>query len=512
MSRELPSAMHDIEPIAAAKHFASLVSLYRESGHEEHARRYVHSWADSRGFAVREDKVGNIAVDVPASPGCNEKQRVIAQGHLDMVCTSADGQYDFKNQPITLARTGDTVHSLENKTTIGADNGMGVAMAMAVAEDPNIKRPPMTLLFTVQEETGCDGAAGIGEDMIPSGAVGIVNLDSEEGPGMICNGSAGGSIIEGRLNFYSGAKIEAKKLPEWQSGISAFKITLKGLKGGHSGVNINEYAGRGSAIDLLAEMLNVLKDETTYYLRSFNGGERHNALAESASAEVFVPHEKGAGFRDLLVQAESELKEQYGDDASLSLEPIDITDDSLCLTESARNETLKTICSLPHGPIESAGRKVSVSSNTGIVRTTDAGVEITCHMRAALDKVEAAARVREAITKLLAQSTGSIYATVPRVMNYDGWQEPPGSRLVSVAEEVTHAQSLEPMVFAYHAGLELQAIRGRLAELGLAGEGFSCVSIGPKITNVHSSREAVHVSTIKPTYDLLVGMLERLAA
>lgn len=506
MSAEaLHPALEKVNPRRVAEHFDAIRQIPRASGNEAGVREYAISIARARGLTHRVDEVGNLAIDIPASPGSEEKPRVMLQGHMDMVCVKTDdSSHDFSRDPIELEATGDWVHAKGYKTTLGADDGLGgIAMTLAIAEETDLPHPPITILLTVDEEVGLKGAQELGDNLVPRDVRGVINLDAEEGPNEICNGCASGHHLH--------AKWESPSRQEVPSGYQGFEIKLEGLRGGHSGTDIHR--GRGNAITLLNHFLVELRERIPdLMLESFNGGQKFNAIAAFSSCIVHVPQDKVGILEALLSAREAELKRQYENaeaknQVSLSKKPVE-EPAKRALVRATRDQLLNTLRDLPDGVIEKdASGFVTVSDNVGVVKTGD-DIEVATFARGALHKASEAGEVVEQIRRIL-QDNGA------RIIDegyHDGWQEPPDSRLVRLAEEVVREAGGEPHVFAYHAGLESKVIKDRLTALGYDTATMSSVAIGPHLMDAHSTKERIVASSVEPTYQLLKRMLEKLAA
>lgn len=520
----LHPALETIEPRRVAEIFDDLRKIPRRSYHEEGAREYVKEWARGRGFRCLEDIRknpdynpekdpkehefigGNIAIDVPASPGCEGKPRIVLQAHTDMVCTTADGEtYDFAGKGIEIEAEGDALHSAGFKTTLGADDAMGVALAMSLAEDETLLHPPLTLLFTAGEEVGLWGAQHLGEGMLPRDVAGLINLDAEEGPEAVAIGCASGRVIE--------AKWEGFLLEAPPAGYEPFRIELKGLAGGHSGVDIHR--GRGNAITLLNQVLRELQSLIPdFRLTHFNGGEKFNAIPTMAECLIYLPPNTSHLLQEHLREAGLWLKRRYEmpdkkNEVSLSATSVEPADAAKATLTVAMRDRLLQVLAMPNGVIEQATPDFpTVSNNVGLLKVSTAGIDLTTFARAAIYKGDRERALADQIKGIIEQQGGRMTGD----HYHSGWEEPKDSKLVQLAEQEILSARGKPQKIVYHAGVEVQAIVNRLRELGGYPETISSVALGPHVRDGHNPKETLYMSTVKPTRDLVAAMLAKLAA
>lgn len=502
MSHELHPALETVRPRLVAEHFDAIRQIPRKSGNEAGVARHIDEWALKKGFTARSDKNGNIAVDVPASKGAEDKGRIVLQGHMDMVCVKADGSaHDFAKDPIELETTDGVLHSRGRQTTLGADNGMGAAMALALADDETVNRPPMTLLFTVDEEVGMTGAENLEAHMLPKEIAGFVNLDSEEGARFICNGSAGGHRLAAQW---------PKEMAETEGRHQAFELKLSGFKGGHSGADIEK--GHGNAIAMLNRFLCEVRESIPeFHLVSIRGGTADNVIPSEAACVVTVPPAYADLFTRMAIEAEKQIRAELGGAGEKARLSCKEQPAAAALMVETRDRILNTLRDLPNGPLEWIDResgKVGVSSNIGVVETGEDHITVQTHTRAAINRKDEGDKV-VAGNRSLFTANG---ATITKDGGYNGWQEPEGSLLVDLAADAARELGHDPVVFAYHAGLESAQIRLRLASLGFAVQNMSCVAIGPHIRKAHGVQEEVDIKSVEETYKVLVRMMEKLAA
>lgn len=477
----------DLQPVLLWKHFAKILEIPHCSGHEEALGDYIISVAKANNLEWQRDAVGNVLVRKKASPGHEQAEVVILQGHLDMVCEkNSDVEHDFSRDAIKPVRQGEWIQA--EGTTLGSDNGIGVAAALAVMEDDSLVHGPLEFLFTVDEETGLTGATRIEPGFLRGKK--FLNLDSEE-EGSFTIGCAGGADTE---IIYPLVRQEKTDLSFWQ-------VKISGLRGGHSGLDINQ--GRGNAIKILARLLWEIHQELPFSLVSFTGGNKRNAIPREAWAEVAVPPARENEFKQkiekLFQDVQFELKAVDGG-VQLSLEQ---TSTSLPpLTENCQQALLNFLLALPHGVIsmhpEIVGL-VETSTNLAIIKTHEKEAEIACHSRSSVDS--ALRSVREVI-RACAQLAG---AEVNQPEGYPGWTPNLDSPLLKTMKEIYQKTfGREPEVGAVHAGLECGII-------GKKFPGMDMISFGPTIEHPHSPEERVHIGSVEKFWRFLTAVLAALA-
>ncbi len=480
-----------LEPRRLWGHFAALARIPRPSGHEERAVEYVRRVAAEHGLPVKTDARGNLVLEVPASPGAERAPRVILQSHLDMVCEKNKGvEHDFMRDPIRPRVEGEWVRA--GGTTLGADNGIGVAAALAAGTDPDLVRPPLELLFTLDEETGLTGASQLDGSILVGDT--LLNLDSEE-DGVLYVGCAGGADTVIGLT----PRREAAA-----PGTAAYALEVTGLRGGHSGMNIVE--NRGNAIKLLARVL-LAADEAgiDYGLVSIEGGGKHNAIPREATAVLRLDGPSRSRLAELIERRVAGFRTELDgvdDGLRASLEPAGDAPGDVLVRED-RERLVRLLGALPHGVLamsrDIAGLVETSSNLAAVAPGDDGGYRIATSSRSSvgpsLDAVQASIRA------IAALAGGS-----PKSRNgYPGWKPNLGSPVLGVMRDVyTEVWDRPPRVTAIHAGLEC----------GLLGEkkpGLDMVSFGPTIEGAHSPDERVHVPAVERFWRALSLALERLS-
>ncbi len=479
-----------LEPALLWRHFARICSIPHGSGSEAALREAIDAWARDRGLQTATDAVGNLVVRVPASPGHEDRPATVLQGHLDMVNEKNElVAFDFATQGIDVRLDGE--HLTAEGTTLGADNGIGVAAALAVAEDPDAAHGPLELLLTVDEETGLTGAAGLGPELVTGDR--MINLDTEE-EGAIYVGCAGGGDVTCRL------PLETEPRP---GGLTACRIEVKGGQGGHSGLDI--HLERANAIRGLARMLDAVgREGLGYQPTRIAGGSMRNAIPREAGAGGCLPPDRVGALKEVVGRVAAELSAQHAaSDPELSV-TVEERPGCGCERVFAPAFARRVVGVLLASPSSVLAMSrdvpglVETSSNLGVVRTTDEAVEVVhCARSSVATALEAARRSIAALFELAG-------AEVELEPGYPGWQPDLGSELLAVAQRVHEECFGRPAeVKAVHAGLEC----------GLIGEkrpGLEMISIGPTITGAHSPDERVSVPATERFYGYLRALLAAL--
>jgi dipeptidase D len=479
-------ALANLEPERLWKHFDRLAAIPRASTKEAAAREYVRSVATKLGLESVQDDVGNLVIRKPPRPGREGASMTLLQGHLDMVCEKNEGTvHDFNADPIRVVRDGDWLKA--DGTTLGADNGVGVAAALAVMESNDIAHGPLEFAFTVDEETGLTGASEFPGGLLNSKY--FLNLDTEE-KGTLCIGCAGG------VNTIARRKV---RLVPAGAG-SAWRIKVSGLRGGHSGVDIHQ--GRGNALRIMGGVLQDLLDRLPVELAEINGGSAHNAIPREAVALVVLAPSHESELKSLLATAEAAYKADLGGfDSGLQITVGRAERPRMVLDTTDAKNTVALLASLHHGVLamspDVAGL-VQTSTNLATVNTKGDVVEIVTSQRSAIvSSKQDAARMVATVCRLAGFE-------VEHGGSYPGWKPEPNSDLVRKLQEVHQKLFGQPAkLIAMHAGLEC----------GVIGEkypGMQMVSFGPTIIDPHSPNERVQISSVESFWNFLKLALETL--
>lgn len=479
------TGISSLKPELLWKHFAALCRIPRPSKHEKAAARYVQEFAGSLGLEVKTDNAGNVLVRKPASAGKESRPIIVLQSHLDMVPQKNAGvEHDFLKDPIKPFFDGEWVRA-EN-TSLGADNGIGAALMMAVLEDSSIKHGPLEALFTIDEETGMTGAMELSSDFIAGRK--LINLDTED-EGVLCIGCAGGIDCNAEM-VNPVEKVSDRRI--------AFRLALTGLQGGHSGIDIN--LGRGNAIKLLNRILFNAIEKTDMRLCCFHGGSVRNAIPREAFATVVVPDEYKDEFREFISIQESILRQEYqiaDPGLTVSVEETEIPEK--VLTKPGQSNLISAIYACPNGVIRMSDRVkgvVETSNNLAVLRCENGRSALQCLLRSSIESA------REDLANAVLSALTLAEAHVEFAGAYPAWQPDPSSELLRSMQTV-HERSFgrkaeEDVV---HAGLECGII-------GSKYPGIDMVSCGPTILHPHSPEERVHVGSVERFWDFMKGVLE----
>lgn len=479
------SVFSGLSPARVWQHFATLCAIPRASKHEGALRDHLLAWAQDEGVAARVDAAGNLVLSSPASPGCEHAPGVILQAHLDMVCQkNTASQHDFSKDPIRpVLRDG---WLIAEETTLGADNGLGVALILAAISDRELRRGPLEALLTVDEEAGMGGARGLAAGMLKGRL--MLNLDTEAW-GEFYLGCAGGLDIDVQRAG------EPELLP---AGWQVCRLAVQGLRGGHSGVDIHEE--RGNAIKLLVGVLHDLAARVPYRLVSLQGGTARNALAREAFAIVALP--ELPSLTDWLAEQQQVLRTMLaGVDEQLTLS-IESAEADRVMGAEEQFVWLASLHAAPHG-VRRMSRQlpgvVETSNNLGMVAIDPAGGACNFMVRSLVDR--SAEALADEIVSLFAL-TGTV---AEKSGQYPGWAPKPDSPLLKVCQSVFRREfGTESRVQVIHAGLECGIIGARYP-------GLDTVSFGPTIHGAHAPGERVDVASVDRCWHLLRTLLGELA-
>ena len=479
----MDALLESLEPKTMWSYFLELSKIPRGSKNEAAAADWVADQARALGCDVERDAVGNVIIRKKATPGKEGRPTTCLQAHVDMVCEKNEGtEHDFLKDPIQLVRDGDLLRA--KGTTLGADNGIGVAAALAVLASKDIAHGPIEALITIDEETGLTGANGLQPGRLK--AKYLLNLDSEE-EGFLTIGCAGG------VDTIVSRKLTRTAAP---AGSRAYRLKVFGLKGGHSGIDI--HAGRGNAIRLLAQLLDAANG-FGFALASIKGGNKRNAIPREASAMIFLDPAKEAAFKAALAEHEAHWRAALGAfDPGLHL-ALEAGEAAQAMSPADAHALIQLLLALPHG-VEAMSPDikglVQTSTNLGVIDTRENDVEINLLTRSSIDasKVALTARIAAicALGGFESHTTGG----------YPGWKPEPKASLVQIVQDANQkvfSKSLE--IMAIHAGLEC----------GLIGEkyaGMEMVSFGPSMWDVHTPDEHVSVPSVGNFWKLLTSVLE----
>lgn len=478
----------NLKPTGVWKNFAMLCDIPRPSKKEAQIVKFIEQWAKENKLEVIVDEVQNVIIRKPATPGFENHKTVILQAHLDMVPQkNSDKIHDFEKDPIEPIIDGEWVRA--NGTTLGADNGIGVAMAMAILESKDIPHPPLEVLLTVDEESGMTGAFGLKNNIL-KGEI-LINLDSEEDDSL-CIGCAGG--INANIAFEYD-----KEHPKDNS--TAYKITIKGLKGGHSGVDI--HLQRANACKLMFRFLYNAYKKFNIQLSSFEIGNMRNAIPREGWAIVVVPNEHTSEFEALVNKYHEIFKNEYlyaEDNLQFFAEKTQMPD--FVIDEPTAEAILYAIEATPNGVIRmelSMKDLVETSTNLSIVKNNDEKIEIMALIRSSVDSAKQdVVDMFEAIYNLAKADEISFNG------EYPGWKPMPDSDIVKIMDKTyTQLFNEKPTIYAVHAGLECGLFLGKYPNL-------QAISIGPTIKYPHSPDEKVNIKSVEKIWTFLLETLKNI--
>jgi len=481
MSKEI----QNLEPKALWNHFYNLTQIPRPSGKEQASIDFIKKFAQELKLETIVDSVGNVIVRKPATPGMENRKGVVLQGHLDMVPQkNSDKQHDFEKDPIDAYIDGEWVKA--RGTTLGADNGIGVAATLAVLDAKNLVHGPIEALFTIDEETGMTGAFGLKSGLLKGDI--LMNLDSED-EGELYVGCAGG--LDANMKF----PYKSTPVP---SGMVAYKLSGTGLKGGHSGLDI--ILGRGNSIKLLFRFMYHAEKNSGLRLASVDGGSLRNAIPREALATVVVPTSKSADFEKSVVTFFSIYKSEFSmTEPSLSFVAEKTSMPSTLIDEKTQFNIIRAAFGCPNGVIrmsDSVPGLVETSNNLARVYSDNTNIYAQCLLRSSVDSA------KEALADKIASVFELAGAEIVLSGGYPGWKPNPSSPILTVMKEIYNKKfGKVPEVKAIHAGLECGLLGGVYPN-------WDMISFGPTIRFPHSPDEKVNIQTVKLFWDYLVEVLK----
>jgi dipeptidase D len=476
-----------LNPKALWKNFYSLTQIPRPSKKEDKIREFMYNFGKNLGLETIVDEVGNVIIRKPATPGMENRKGVILQGHLDMVPQkNSDKAHDFEKDAIETIVDGEWVHA--NGTTLGADNGMGVAAAMAMLESKDLQHGPVEALFTSDEETGMTGATGLKAGVLKGDI--LLNMDSED-EGELYIGCAGGT--NGNISFrYTEVAVPGD--------VKGFKINVTGLKGGHSGVDI--HLGRGNANKIMNRVLYHTHDKHGLLLASIDGGSLRNAIPRESFAHVVVPAAKVQEFLSCLDRMSTNIKNELSAvEPTLKIEAVPAEVPATVIDPVVFVKFMDAIYACPNGVMrmsnEMAGL-VETSNNLAIVKSENGTIKLQNLLRSSVDSAK---DDLEVMVKCIFDLAGAESVFEGR---YPGWKPNPGSPILKTMQDVYNKKyGSIPKITAIHAGLECGILGG-------AYPNWDMISFGPTIRFPHSPDEKVNIATVQKFWDFLVETLKNI--
>jgi len=476
-----------LQPTIVWKYFKEILEIPRPSKKEEKIIAYLLKFGNDHNLETIQDEIGNVLIRKPATKGMEDKKWVVLQSHIDMVCEkNSDKVHDFDNDPIESLIDGDWVTA--NDTTLGADDGIGIAAQLAILASYDIEHGPIECLFTVDEETGLTGAFGLQPGFLKSNI--LLNLDSED-EGQLFIGCAGGQDTQAWLPF------DYEIAPH---GHKAFKIMVSGLKGGHSGDEIDK--GHANANKIMNRFLWCKKDDFEMKLNNFDGGNLRNAIAREAFAIVLVPETKETELIDAVTRFKEMSRAEFNitePDMEMTIEEVEIPE--VVIDDESFTELVNAIYGCPHGVIamsQSIENFVETSTNLASVKFLEEEILITTSQRSSVESE------KQDITNMVTSVFKLAGASTKTSDGYPGWTPNPNSEIMNITvDSYKKLFNTEPEVLAIHAGLECGLIGDKYPEMDM-------ISFGPTIKRAHSPEEKIEIETVIKFWDLTIEILKNI--
>ena len=478
-------AVSCLKPTAAWGYFDELTQIPRPSGYMDEVRPYLVDFGESLGLETIVDSAGNVLIRKPAAPGMEDRKGVILQAHMDMVAQQdPDVVHDFYTDPIETEIVGNVVTA--NGTALGADDGIGMALIMAVLASKDLKTGPIEGLFTVDEETTMSGATGIPAGLLQGDI--FINIDWET-EGSFDIGAAGGLHVTGDMIY------RAEPVP---AGMAGYQADLSGLMGGHSGVDIDK--GRGNAALLMTRFIRETADQFGARLSMLESGTAVNAIPSQATAMVAVPIAQASVFTAYAGTYEATLISEVGENdpgVQFSVKPVDVPDDVMDIAD--QEEIIDAILSEPNGVLNMSDDipgLVETSSNLGILSISDNQFSAMNMPRSSVETE------LDAVATQLQQIYFDLGAQSELTDRFPVWEPNPDSEILQLMTQIYETLfKTTPDVGSVHAGLECGAILEKYPDM-------DAISIGPTLRDVHTTAEEVEIDTVGKIYDLLIATLK----
>jgi len=481
------NVLKGLKPEALFRHFESLTRIPRESGNEKAVSDFLVKFANDNNLEVIQDDYFNVIIKKPGTAGYENSKRVILQGHMDMVCVKKDDlEFDFEKDPIPLVVDGDMIRT--EGTTLGADNGIAVAMAMAILEANDLEHPPIIALITVAEETGMDGVLNLNPDHV-SGDI-LINIDSED-EGTFLSSCAGG------VNNIVSLPIKWDDLKEAKT---AFEISIKGLLGGHSGIEINK--NRASAIKLMGRLLQDLDTRIGIDISNISGGEKMNAIPKLSKVNVLVESEKIEELKKIVSEYEEIFLNEYSiSDSHIKIEIKEIEKSKKVISLSTKKNLINILRLLPFGvQTMSAGVEglVESSNNIGVLEIKNDNIIFNNAIRSSVESL------KDEINSRIKSICEMTEASMELVADYPGWEYKTESEIRDIMLKVyKDMYNKEAKVDAIHAGLECGFLKKKVGDIDM-------VSMGPNIYDVHTPYEHISISSTQRVFEFLCEVLKNI--
>lgn len=480
--------LKDLQPVDVFKYFEKLSQIPRGSGNEKEVSDYLVSFAKENNLEYVQDSALNVVIRKKASQGYENSPSVVLQGHMDMVCEkNTDVEHDFTKDPLKLRIIDDRIYA--TGTTLGADNGIAVAMGLAILASDEYQHPAIELLVTTSEETGMDGAM----ELDPKNITGrtLINIDSEE-EGTILVSCAGGVTAKVTIPV---------KFESVDENLVPYSIKIRGLKGGHSGMEIDK--GRGNSNKLMGRILMTIFSETDIRLSSLNGGSKHNAIPREADAVVLLRTEDSVLAEKKIQECEETFKNELrtpDPDIRVEFEALQTLPSQMLSKESTKNIINYLYLIIDGVTSMSMDIKglVESSLNLGVVTTYKDGIEFISSIRSSVRSLKDELYNRLCVT---AEINGG---NVVSESNYPEWAYNPNSKIRTIFENVYEKMYGEkPHISAIHAGLECGLFAEKFGEI-------DAISFGPNLYDVHTPNESMSISSVQRTWKYLLEILKNI--
>jgi dipeptidase D len=479
------SEIAKLNPTEVWKNFYALTQIPRPSKKEAGVIAFMKKFGDDLGLETIVDEVGNVIIKKPATAGMENKKTVVLQGHLDMVPQkNSDKDFDFEKDPIQCVINGEWLTA--DGTTLGADNGIGVAAAMAVLESKTLKHGPVEALFTIDEETGMTGAFGLKPGLLDGDI--LINMDSED-EGEMYVGCAGGIDINAEMKYSE---------EDTPAGMTAFRVEAKGLKGGHSGIDIP--LGRANANKIMFRFLMQAESDFGIRLAEAGGGDLRNAIPRESFAVVVVPVDKTEKFEAFVSNYNTIYKNEFSEtEPGLSFGMKKVDTPGKVSKADDQYKMIRAVFATPHGVERMSASMpglVETSNNVAVVELKEGQFAVRCLTRSSVDTA------KEATAWRIAAIYHLIGANISLEGAYPGWKPNMDSPVLKTSLEVYNKRfGKVPEIKAIHAGLECGLLGGVYPNLDM-------ISFGPTIRFPHSPDEKVNIETVGKFWEFLVDLLE----
>lgn len=476
--------LSNLEPKEVFSYFEELCSIPHGSYHEEKISDYCVEFAKSHGLSYRQDELKNVIIIKEATPGYEQEPPLMLQGHLDMVCEKeADCEIDFEKDGLELMVDGDFVTA--KGTTLGGDDGIAVAYALAILASNDIPHPKLEVVFTVSEEVGMEGAAGINISWLSSRR--LLNLDSED-EGIMLAGCAGGARVD--------CKLPVRRMPA--SGAS-IQIAISGLLGGHSGTEIDK--GRANANTLMGRILIALSKSVNYHLASYEGGSKDNAIPRECRVVLCSKTEDIPTIKKIVEKLEQDLQKEYAvTDPGVSIaSQAGVEMPTNMLDEASTRQAVLFVSALPNGIQRMSADVeglVETSLNLGVLKLEDTQLYIRYAVRSSIGTA------RDALLEKMTYLTEGLGGRTDIGGIYPAWEyrrnSPLRDKLIGIFERM---YGRKPRIEAIHAGVECGFLAGKL-------EGLDCISMGPDMQAIHTTEERLSISSVRRVWEYLLEVLK----